>query len=234
MKIIYSLIFTIIILSACSDNEAEPAKYCENELQLISNFGGPIHTNVSIENVRKSPHQYVIPFLEDSRCDNVELTYKLPLENGEEIDLSFNILYAEDCDLPDFTPRYFCHIFVGHNDTLLIENELATMNSVSKQVLRFYQHDGSLKNDLENYEHVYISFWWDERTNSNVLNKTIENSIDGYLQFADSLANINFNKGICELNRSDLEGLQELIPFQFRTDFLNGFERNDFVGYIGF
>ena len=230
MKTVYFVILSIICLSACSDKKAEPAKYCENELELISNFEGPVQTNMRIEMVRQSPNQAVIPFLADSTCDQVQLNYQLPLGNKEQIDISFNILYSEDCELPPFTPRYFCHIYMGNTDTLLIEQELATINLVSKKVYEFYKNDGSIKRDLENYRHVYVSFLWGEDANSYTINKTIEHSIDGYLQFADSLSNTNFHKRICDLNKTELDSLHGIIPFQFRTDFMNGFEGYDFIG----
>lgn len=230
MKITYPIIFAVILFNACSEIKTEPTKYCKNELQLISNFKETIQTNIQIKEVRKNPNLAVKPFLDNPTCDQVELIYKLPIENKEQIDLSFNILYSEDCDLPPFTPRYFCHIYIDNTDTLLIEQEFETINSVTKRVYDFYKNDGNMKRDLENYDHVFVSFLWEERANSEVLNKTIKFAIDGYIQFADSLSNKKFNKSICDLNKSELESLHKLIPFQFRTDFMNGFEGHDFIG----
>lgn len=224
IKKILAIILLITFWGACSK---EKNKYCRNELKLISNFKKAIQTNIQTEKIRKDVNQSVISFLENSRCQ-AKLNYKLPLENGEQIDLAFNINYH--CEPVEFTPRYFCHIFVGDSDTLLIEQELETINNVSNRVYEFYKTDGSLKDNLKNYKHVYISFLWGQKTNAKVLNKVIEKAIDGYIQFANSLSNEKFQKSIDELNQNELKNLSKIIPFQFRTDFMNGYEGYDFIG----
>lgn len=231
-KILASLI--LIISTSCSSNQNNKngdsiTEFCDNELTMLITENSIPKTDLKLFKIRQDTESKIKSVFEEPYCHNLKLNLSFRKDSSTTIPITFNILYAMECDLPPFTPRLFCHVLINKKGQVLVESELCNIDSISEKVFEFYDSETVKEYSPNDFKKVFVSMLWDEELEQKYFTKAINGILKGYFDFVNTVSQRKYKKSICDLDNNELVKIKELIPFNLRTDFLGGFEQIDFL-----
>lgn len=227
MKKFALTLFCFLSFISCSSQQSKNQIFCENELSLLGSFDDLPYLNIDIVELRDSLHSPLDSLFQE---DGYFIRYKV----DHTVNKSDLILRMESTDItkypgepPSFNPYVnWIHIYLQDSDTVLFRRTKSDIDSIDIKVFNWYSELSP-----ERYELVSIALYWDENSDENKLNTIVNESINGYLAFANELSIQRFNKSTCELSANNTDSLSSLLPFQLRTDFF-GSEKYDIWDFM--
>jgi hypothetical protein len=235
MKQIYIIAIALLTLSSCSyfNKPDRVLEFCDNELKLLSyDTLAPI-THYDLIDIRTNVWTKFDSIFEDFYCRQVGLKVDFKIDSINKVKLLLYSNNYKDCDInrlppPPFNPYvHWIHIYLDKNDSLLIRRKFSSLDSVKSEVMKRYH-----ELPQEKYSRVNIALLWDSETNRENFSRVIFDCLKGYMIIANEVSMEMFQKSVCDLDESELEMLNEKVPFRLRTDFWeDSAEDWDFIGH---
>lgn len=204
LKILYSFLLFILIITACSSIQSD-RKYCSNEINLFS-IQDPLKS-ISIDYTKEpdSIMSNIESILKKDLCWNM-VYFGLELSNSKPVKVQL-LKECEDSTLRCFRQFPEAQILLNQKGQLMIEYERTPIDSVKFWINKNFPN--KVNNDLEE-----ISIKWTVQTPKDSIEKTFENIIDGYLLNYSTLSLKLFSKDVCDLSKSQIDSLKVLLPFK--------------------
>lgn len=232
LRILASLIF--IVLISCSLNPKDKGEksfkgFCDNELDLLISQDSIPKTDFNLFGIRHDTESKIERVFKEPYCKNLKFNISFQKDSLTTIPLTFNLLYAGDCELLPFIPRLFCHVLINNEGQVFVEDELCNIDSIEQKVFGFYDSEIVKKYSPNDFKRVFVSLLWDNDLDQKYFRKAINEILAGYIDFVGKISLSKYGKSICDLNNNELITIKELIPFNLRTDFYDGLEWFDFL-----
>jgi hypothetical protein len=229
------LVILILIISAsCSMNQKDKKEnklsgFCDNELDFLISLDSISNTDLSLFEIRDNTKEKIENIFNEPYCNSLKFNVQFHKDTLTTIPLTLNMLYLDDCDYPEFIPRLFCNVLINRKGQCLVESELCDIDSISDQIVDFYNSDVVKDYSPDDYKRVFIAILWDKELEEKDFTHAISEILNGYFVFVNNLSLTEFGKKLCDLSDTELITLKKHIPFNLRTDFYGGFERIDFL-----
>tara|TARA_R110002096_G_scaffold170131_11_gene342260 strand:- start:621 stop:1238 length:618 start_codon:yes stop_codon:yes gene_type:complete len=196
-------------------------------LRLLGSFDDVPSLNVGIAELRDTLDS---PLDSLFQADGHFIRYKINHEswnNDEMLKMGSVDLSRYPGIPPPFNPYvYEIQIYLQESDSIIFRREPSTLDSIDIKIADWYR---GLKS--KEYKKVRITLYWDENSNVQKLNSVVNESINGYLIFANETSLNRFNVPVCRLSKDNLDSLSMLLPFRLGTDFFGSekFNKWDFI-----
>lgn len=226
------LIYIFSLSCSLNQNDKKEIKltgFCDNELDLLVSSNLKKDTDFSLFEIRDNTKEKIENNFNEPYCNNLKYNVRFHKDSVTTIPLTLNMLYIDDCEFPEFTPRLFCNVLINRNGQSLVESVFCDIDSISNRIVDFYNSDVVKEYSSDSYKRVFIAILWDKGVEEKYFSKAISEILNGYFEFVDNISQAKFSKNLCDLSETELILMKKQIPFNLRTDFFGGFEKVDFL-----
>lgn len=231
MKQVFILLIILLGIVSCNENEnisENKLPYCENERLLLSSFDTIKVLNYKLFEIQDSLKEKLeASYNEDFCSKDLRFNAYFEIDSINKIPLSLNCYYScDDCNF-FIRERNDCIILLNLHGQVAFEGELSSLDSISKDLFKYYTEVGNNVNYPESYKKVQILILWDFEVKQKKFKKFIKEIIVAYMKFANKLSVNTYGIAICKLNKSQLLALSKKIPFNLRIGILEIIEIED-------
>lgn len=183
----------------------------ENQKQQLKPFDTEQVYEGDIFTIYDSLEQNINTMQPDSVYAEVRFYYRHVYKQKAFIYLPF--LYKIPQEYYSTMDMRYCVVLLNKQGNVLFENEMIELDSVSDDIEWFYE---KLELDSFNYcglNCTPIVLQWDSEVPRHCFNELLDEIVDGYLQYADSFSERNYQRTVNELSKTELKKLSDTLSF---------------------
>jgi hypothetical protein len=218
MRKIALYILTLSILTSCLEkndclNQFEFIS-CNNDSIPILNLDITKHPD-TIRNDMNKLHEFDLC----EKCSWVDFRLPFTIEGQKgylKVMADFDSPVCENCPIPMRLRHYFS-IMINQRNQLLVEGKLIELDSLQTKIEKYLANVGVDEMAPENFGQVNFSIFWNQDSNTKLLNSVLTTLYVSHLSFVKSELE---NDGIdfCKMERANLEKLKEKYPLRIEFD----------------